>query len=385
MEKDNTKNEVLSNLPSSNCENSFEGKKYELIDYKLEKDVFECSLPEGEDLPQFSFYDTKLLYRYNELTFNEDTCEVIRKEMNGAIPKRLRCANNGRDNVGGISTKIVLPDGTEQQVSLTYTYIACKNKCYKTTTIIVGNISYDIISYDKVGDKKENVTHSDYVTCCGCTSTIIDGKERVINEVDYTVEYTKVIINDECKEERNVYTYEGIWRPEACNGDNCCSSHYITTSITETIEGIDVNLNLSVLMKGDSEKQCNPDCDCEPTSLGKTYCIDADSVVVKYAVISESGDEEWVENGKVSKNGGKVKVIFNYTEYDTQIDCDGKTVVHESEGTHEEIIDIPACLCPNDPNCIGELNGEIVFKEQHEQGCNIITYHVEQEMCKDYL
>lgn len=114
---------------------------------------------------------------------------------------------------------------------------------------------------------------------------------------------------------------------------------------------------------------------CIPTGLEVTYCVDESSVKTLY--LSKDG-KRWVEKGIVPKEGGSVLVVFRYVKYEKQVEDGSETV---NIGSYEELIDIPPCICEENSNCGGILEGEIEFKQAHNEGCNIVKYTVEQETC----
>lgn len=374
------------NPQNCECKKPFEGDKYELLDYWLEKDVFECEIPEGEDSPlEFSNYDTKLFYKYNKLSVN-DKCEIVKTEVTTSTTVTIRCVNHGQVSRVKKYLALEMPDGTHQTIDYGYVCDACKGKCKKESQVKIGGITYDIISYDKEGNNKKNVKHSDYVTCSGTTCTTVNGVTKCINEVNYTVEYIKYDRDEDCKVTETNGIYNGTWKVPHCNGDDCCSSHYVTTSITIDDESSDLNgksINLSVLMKGDSERQCNPNCECQKTILETQYCVDLNSIKVYYPKTNEGGTTEWTEEGFVSKYGGDVKVAFGYTAFTDQLDCSDPpvTTTDETTGTYEEIINVPPSWISDDVQySVGTLTGEIEFKIPRKNCTNEFTYEVKQEL-----
>jgi len=365
------------------CEGAFEGKKYELLESWLEKDTFECTRQEGEDeIPERSRYKVKLYYKYNELSFDKDTCEVVKKEVTATSSTTVTCTNDGNMHKNMTYTTIELPNGERKPINFSYVCNECKGRCKKDAVIEVGNITYDVISYDKDGEEKKNITHSDHITCSGYTSEVIDGVERCYNEVNYTAEYVRYDRDEECNKTRREGVYHGIWRPNACSSDECCSSHYVTTSVTETIEDKEVTFGLSIIMKGDTDKVYAKDCECKPNVIDTTYEVDSNNVEVYYPIVDAEGNKQWVKDGKVSRDGGEVKVVFTFTAYTKQIECSAEVHEISSVGVHEEIIDVPKCSCPNDDGCVGTLSGEIEFKTPHTDYSNILIYEVKQETCE---
>lgn len=349
------------------CEPPFEGDKYELLDYWFEpSNVVEC---EGDSL--------NLHYKYNKLTVNTATCEIETEELEGEKVIHTICdLENNHIKRPTLYTSIELPDGAHQ-IKVGYICNSCNEECQVGTKIKVGGISYDVLSYTLNGDKKENVKHTTYITCQGYKKE----NSKVINEVYYTVEYALVTTDEECFKTEKTGVYEGIWKPSACDGDDCCSTHYVTASTEVTIDGSSYNVDLSILMKGDSERICNKNCECQPTIMETTYCVDENSAVVYYPYTDINGVKQWTTDGKVSKYGGEIKVKFHYSGHTIQIDCEMNPTDNVTEGDYEEIINVSPCWCPNDPNCRGTLIGEIEFKNANSEGCNVLEYQVKQEIC----
>lgn len=277
--------------------------RYELTDYWLVPSVIYCdSDPNSKGKLYFEYYEIQ-----------EDDCQIKSKEKKlgetaftydvcGKIDEPIHKEKNANIHIPNDDESIIYT------VVCEYDCAACTECTPNSSSIIIGTITYD----------------KSYVLCSG-------------GDVNYTINYKIISYDKNCNKSTLNKIKTGKFTVPQCDG-NCCKDHYAITSttITETVgeQTLTETVSLSILMKKDYNNSCDEDCG-QSTDTETKYCVGNNSTV--YYPTIYNGDEVWVTErsgsfwflndnnewvkvegdgvGCVPKEGGKIKVEFQYTAY----------------------------------------------------------------------
>ena len=278
---------------------------YELTDYWLVPSVIHCDTNPN--------YNGKLYFEYYEI--QEDDCQIISKEKKlgetaftydvcGKIDEPIHKEKNANIHIPNDDESIIYT------VVCEYDCAACTECTPNSSSIIIGTITYD----------------KSYVLCSG-------------GDVNYTINYKIISYDKNCNKSTLNKIKTGKFTVPQCDG-NCCKDHYAITSttITETVgeQTLTETVSLSILMKKDYNNSCGEVCN-QSTEIETKYCVDENSNSTVYYPTRYNGDEVWVTKrndgfyflndnnewvkvegdgvGCVPKEGGKIKVEFQYFTY----------------------------------------------------------------------
>ena len=218
-------------------------------------------------------------------------------------------------------------------------------------------------------------------------------------ELFYELQYRVTKKDEDCSEtvEEGTYHNEIPLTVGPCVGERCCDGHFDavviefkynkeTGEFNQLVAGEAIDedkyaycgAQMPVFIEPDVNNECGNDCKCKPLSSNTLYCVDVESVKVRYVTV-ENGQEVLSEKGIVPVTGGTVVVSFDYTWFVEEQDCDGNTREVSGKDTYTDRFDVPACDCNNE--ACGEIEIETSFKEAYLGGCNKFSYIINQETC----
>ena len=325
------------------CEKPFDEPQYELIDYWVNPYVVECNNNEWPN-------KTKLYYKYNKYTVDETTCEVIRNEISGSSDIDVSCDDVEELTRKTITSAVTFDGIFSEEITYGYACKLCEDECSQIPKIKIGSITYD----------------KEYILCSG-------------GSVGYSVIYTKVVADEDCNKTETMGMVSGNCSFAACDSQDqtkpCCRDHYVTTQVTKQIEGQDVTFNLSILMKADFDGSCDADCNCSQ-SVTTTYKTAEQATRVLVYYVDNNGIGSWVDNQycKVPYQGGRIKILFDYTATTQNADC----TITTTNGIQEYIMSITTSCAEGAETTVTK---SFVYKTATEGCNNTVEYTYYQEEC----